>query len=126
MFFGLMIKCEILWRARGMLTALYAWHVQVNYKILTGGPSVVRGDYLWQPCVVRGDRLWGDHRWHDRTSRFCQHKACKEQNAGIIGEMHLISYNTAVQNRTAPPKCLFHFVSWLEKDRCTLIEQSVQ
>ena len=51
---------------------LYAWHVQVIYKILTGEPSVVRGDYmaamlgpgdhLWQPHSV-----WGDHQWHDRS-----------------------------------------------------------
>ena len=62
-------------------TALYAWHVQVNYKILTGEPSVVKGTTYMaamlgprRPSVAAtlgpggtdlGDRLWGDHRWHD-------------------------------------------------------------
>ena len=48
--------------------------------------------------------------------------------------MHLVSYNSHVLNkiqqyrmvksRAAPPKWLFHVVTWSEKDRYTLIEQS--
>ena len=30
-----------------------------------------------------------------------------------------------VNNRAAPPKLLFYVVTWIEKDRYTLIEQSV-
>ena len=30
-----------------------------------------------------------------------------------------------VKNRVAPPKSLFHVVTWIEKDRYTLIKQSV-
>ena len=42
-----------------------------------GGPSVAKGNYLWQPCLVWGDNLWkpylvwgtdiGDHQWLDRS-----------------------------------------------------------
>ena len=49
--------------------------------------------------------------------------------------MHLVSYNShalnkiqqygMVKSRAAPPKWLFHVVTCNEKDRYTLIEQSV-
>ena len=46
---------------------MHAWHVQVFYKILTGGPSVVRGNYLWQPCLVRCGHLWYSHTRSEGT-----------------------------------------------------------
>ena len=34
-------------------TALYAWHEHVSVQDYPGGPSAVRGNYIWQPCLVQ-------------------------------------------------------------------------